>query len=92
VHVPQKDIRVAGGELEKLGGIDKRDPCLLAWHINLDLAKAEILVKPLWLPLMSFHSSSSYPAASTLCRPVFKNRWFFPKSCVFTTFNGVHTH
>ena len=40
---------------ESWEGIDRRDPCLLAWHINLDVAKAEIPVKPLWLPLMSFH-------------------------------------
>ena len=70
MHVPQKDIRVAGGELEswRAGGIDRRTP-VLAWHINLDLAKAENPVKPLWLPLMSFHSSSSYPAASTFVDP-----------------------
>jgi hypothetical protein len=51
---------------------------VLAWHFNLDLAKAEIPVKPLWLPLMSFHSSNNYPAAPTFVDPPLRTHWFFP--------------
>jgi len=64
--VSKNDIRVAGGELGELEGIDRRDPCLLAWHINLDVAKAEIPVKPLWL---SIDVIPQTPAAILLPRP-----------------------
>jgi len=51
---------------ESWEGIDRRDPCLLAWHINLDVAKAEIPVKPLWL---SIDVIPQTPAAILLPRP-----------------------
>jgi hypothetical protein len=70
MYVPQKDIRVAGGEL---GAIDRRTPACGLGKLNLDLAKAEIPSQATVASIDVIPQLQQLSCCLDLCRPAFKS-------------------